>query len=220
MSAAPASDTPEATVGPWLPLALLESIRAHDRPRTVLEDEDLTASLPRRLGLTGVIEAQIQRYQEAARRGRKVAVGEVVDLVRLVLRRPDAEPILHDAGVRLAERQFERLPLPSATLIDVLPRAARNALLRRAGKRLLKRVAGPAQIEMDRWPEHARVTNSLLVEAESGRSACTLYAAAFERLIALYTDQRSSVSHTYCAAWSDDACEWSVEILPNDTGDS
>ena len=52
-----------------LPLAILESVRTHDRPAEVLEDEDLTISLPRRLGLTGVIETQIYRYQAAQKAG-------------------------------------------------------------------------------------------------------------------------------------------------------
>ena len=55
-----------------LPLALLQSTRSHDRPGEVLEDEDLSASLPRRLGLSGVIESQIQRYETAARSGKRV----------------------------------------------------------------------------------------------------------------------------------------------------
>jgi len=55
------TDRPAALVAPLLPLVLLESVRAHDRPREVLEDEDLAASLPRRLGLTGVVETQIPR---------------------------------------------------------------------------------------------------------------------------------------------------------------
>src|SRR5690606_24631288 len=65
-----------ATVTPALPLALLEAMRVHDRPREVLEDEDLTISLPRRLGLTGVIESQIHRYEEARRRKQAVPADE------------------------------------------------------------------------------------------------------------------------------------------------
>lgn len=214
MSAVPASGAAEATIEPWLPLALLESVRAHDRPREVLEDEDLAASLPRRLGLTGVIEAQIRRYREATRRGREVPVDEVVDLIRLVLRRPDADPILREAGIQLAERQFKRLPPPSASLIGVLPRAARKALLKRAGKRLLKRIAGPARIHLDDWPERARVTDSMLVGIEPGRSACTLYAAALEHLITLYLGQRAQATHIRCAEHAHDSCEWALEMLP------
>src|SRR5690606_9092655 len=56
-----------APVDPLLPLALLEAVRTRDKPREVLEDEDLAASLPRRLGLTSVVESQIRRYEEAVR---------------------------------------------------------------------------------------------------------------------------------------------------------
>ena len=95
---------PEATIAPALPLALLESIRAHDRPSEVLEDEDLTTSMPRRLGLTDVIDSQIRRYREDGRRG--VPLTEVADLFRLVLRRPDAEAIMRGAGANHRREQF------------------------------------------------------------------------------------------------------------------
>jgi hypothetical protein len=92
----------EGNVAPAFPLALLESVRSHDRPDEVLEAEDLTVSMSRRLGMTGIIGTQIHRYTEAQRAGRSVRVDEVMGLIRLVLRRPDAAPILHETGQRVA----------------------------------------------------------------------------------------------------------------------
>ena len=77
-------------VVPVLPLALLEAVRAHDRPDEVLEDENLAVSLPRRLGLSDVVLTQIQRYEADVQSGRRVPLPELIDLLRLVLRRPDA----------------------------------------------------------------------------------------------------------------------------------
>src|SRR5688500_18887567 len=91
----------EGSVAPAFPLALLESVRSHDRPEEVLEEEDLTVSMSRRLGMTGIIGTQIHRYTEAQRAGRSVQLNAVMGLIRLVLRRSDAEPILHDTGQRL-----------------------------------------------------------------------------------------------------------------------
>src|SRR5688500_20246318 len=85
-------------VAPAFPLALLESVRSHDHPGEILEDEDITLSLPRRFGLTDVVITQILRYEAAQRARRQVRLDDVVSLMRLVMRRPDAEPILAATG--------------------------------------------------------------------------------------------------------------------------
>ena len=48
--AAPPQRGRDATITPLFPLILLETLRDRDRPEEVLEDEDLTVRLPRRLG--------------------------------------------------------------------------------------------------------------------------------------------------------------------------
>ncbi|MGH7447075.1 MAG: hypothetical protein ACRELT_05925, partial [Longimicrobiales bacterium] len=101
----------DGSVSAAFPLALLESVRSHDRPGEVLEDEDLTISLPRRLGLTGVIETQIFRYEAAQKAGRDVPLHEVMSLIRLVMRRPDSEPILRETGQRMARWYFRHAPI-------------------------------------------------------------------------------------------------------------
>ncbi|MGZ7236654.1 hypothetical protein ACXWOK_10690, partial [Streptococcus pyogenes] len=55
-------DTPSVT--PLFPLILLETLRDMDRPEELLEGEDLTASMPRRLGLSDVVYLQIHRFRE------------------------------------------------------------------------------------------------------------------------------------------------------------
>ncbi|HEX7051870.1 MAG TPA: hypothetical protein VF188_16810 [Longimicrobiales bacterium] len=197
---------PRVMMAPWLPLALLESIRMHDRPREVLEDEDLAASLPRRLGLTGVIETRIHRYEEEARRGRDVPVEEVLDLLRLVMRRPDAEPILRDAGAQVARRHFGgSTPRRSFRL---LPRAARTAAVRRSVRAMLRRVVGPGRLEVTGWPLRARITDALTARADPGGTACVLYSAALEELVHLHTGSRPQVGHNRCAVHGEPCCEW------------
>src|SRR5690606_5287339 len=132
----------EATVAPILPLLLLESIRAHDRPREVLQNEDLASSLPRRLGLTGVVESRIRRYEEEQRRGRGVPLDDVLDLIRLVLRRPDAELILRQTGEELARRHFKRISAATVSALGCLPGTAGAAALRRAVRSMLRRATG------------------------------------------------------------------------------
>ncbi|MEX0907356.1 MAG: hypothetical protein WD054_03415, partial [Gemmatimonadota bacterium] len=100
----------EGEVAAAYPIALLESVRSHDRPGEVLEDEQFAESLPRRLGLTGIVETQIRRYEDARRAGRQVQLDEVAGLIRLVLRRPDADAILREAGQRAARWHCRNSP--------------------------------------------------------------------------------------------------------------
>lgn len=195
-------------VAPMLPLALLESIRAHDLPREVLEDEDLAASLPRRLGLTGVVDAQIRRYEEADRKGQRVSIDEVRDLLRLVLRRPDAAPILRDAGIRLAQRHKRGLATTVIGAFGVLP-GATAAACRRSARSLLRRIGGGATIEVSDWPLQIRLRGGVVAGLENAGTACTLYAAALEELLANYLRDRPVLEHLRCQAYGEDRCEWS-----------
>src|SRR5687767_11108495 len=134
------STTASGTVYPILPLSLLEAVRAHDRPAEILEDEDLTVSLPRRLGLTGVVDTQIRQFEQAERSGRSVHLGEVQNLIRLVLKRPDAEAILRDTGHRVALHHFRRVPDGYVKVLRKLPRGLLTGAYRRSARRMLKRV--------------------------------------------------------------------------------
>src|SRR5688572_13059487 len=79
-------------------LALLEGLRDLDRPVEVLDDEDVTLTMPRRFGLSGVVDAQIRRYEREARHGRRVPAAEVEDLMRLATRRGDSEELFTRVG--------------------------------------------------------------------------------------------------------------------------
>jgi len=128
-------DAPRGAVWAFLPLSLLQAVRAHDRPGEILEDEDLTASLPRRLGLSDVIDREIRNYERAAKRGRRVDSNDVTNLMRLVLRRPDAEAILRDTGRRVAAEYIRRVPGAWLRVARALPTRASLALARRGSRR-------------------------------------------------------------------------------------
>jgi hypothetical protein len=97
--------TPSVT--PLFPLLLLETLRDMDRPDEVLEGEDLSASMPRRLGLSDVVYVQIHRFREEVRRKRLQTAATVEDLIRLVIKRHDADEIFEEAGRRVARRIWE-----------------------------------------------------------------------------------------------------------------
>ncbi len=200
----------EAEVAAFLPLALLHSVRSHDRPEEVLEDENLTASLPRRLGLSDVIHTQIRRYEEAHRKGRPIPARELVDLIRLVIRRPDAEEILDEAGRGVVTLYMQGLGDRRARVARIMPRAISRAGFLRRARILGRRIAAGAQSQVAKSPPRALLTNSITAEVDPGGVACSLYTSAFQALATRYLRNQPRVEHTRCEARRDEVCEWTV----------
>lgn len=215
-----ASDQPVPMVVPLLPLAILEALRAQDRPEEILQDEDPTTSMPRRFGLTDVVTIQIERYREAVRKGRPVPADDVGDLFRLVLRRPDAREILHAAGRRAAQHFFDRRPGLATSMLGVLPRSAAAAAARRGTKKLLRRLHFPGTVEIIPVPWGARLFEPLTAGLDTTGTPCTFYSAAIEESFFLYTRERPQVSHSNCATFGNDYCEWVLAELDPDTPSS
>lgn len=198
----------EGQVSAAFPLALLESIRAHDRPGEVLEDEDLTISLPRRLGLTGVIETQIFRYEAAQKAGREVPVDEVMSLIRLVMRRPDSEPILREAGQRLARWHFRRAPETWTRILHRAPARLGLFSARRAAARALRslQIGDVGAVK----PFLIRVSGCATAQLDETGVGCTLPTGVIEEQLLLSTGKPGRVRHTCCLARGDDRCEWEL----------
>jgi hypothetical protein len=190
-----------------LPLALLEAVREHDRPLELLENEDLTVSLPRRLGLTGVVSSQIHRYEQAAGSGGRVPAIDVASLMQLVLRRPDAESIVLETGRRITRH---RLGADVPASARVLRRWDRLVFipLRRAARRLLRGLVGDVKTTVTR-PLTVRMGRAPLGNA--GIYSCGVYTGALDELVRLYSSQRHTVKHVQCTARGDALCEWTVE---------
>lgn len=193
-----------------LPLAILESVRDHDRPEEVLEDEDLAVSLPRRLGLTGVVESQIYRYRIARRRRETIPFDDVADLLRLVLRRPDSEPILREAGHEVA-RQHGRKPISRvAALGRFLPHALSSRIARGHVRRLMRRIGGGVPFQVTRNPFRVEAARPVTARADRLGVACVLYAAAIEEAVQQSMGRHAAVEHTACLARGDERCVWEV----------
>jgi predicted hydrocarbon binding protein len=195
---------------PDLPLAILESVRQHDRPAEVLEDEDLAASLPRRLGLTGVVESQIHRYHIARKRRERVSTDDVVSLLRLVLRRPDAEAILQEAGRDVARHQGRGALYRLAGIARLLPYAISSRMAKRTISRLMGQIGGGAPVRVTRNPLRVRVEHPVTARESLGL-ACILYSAAIEEAAQHAMGRRPSVVHVGCEGRGDEACVWEVE---------
>lgn len=191
------------------PLALLESVRSHDRPGEVLEDEDLTISLPRRLGLTGVIETQIFRYQAAQKEGRSVRLDEVMGLIRLVMRRPDSEPILRETGQRMARWYFRSAPAAWVKLLHRAPTRLGLAAARRRVISALRNLRAGERIDGGK-PFAIRVWQSTTARLEENGTACIMLTGLIEEQVLLATGKPRRVRHNACLARGDAQCEWEL----------
>lgn len=204
-------DAPSVT--PLLPLLLLETLRDMDRPEEVLEDEDISVSMPRRLGLSEVVRLQIQRFEEEVRTRRPQVPSQIEDLFRLVIRRPDCEEIFREAGRRVAERYWSQRSNGMRRLIRFLPRPLALVAAQRAGRRMFKELVGRSRFRITRRPAGLHIDSSLTARADPGGAACAFYSGVFAALLKLYTGRRYRVLHIACGArTAGGPCEWSVEL--------
>ena len=202
----------EGQVDSGLAVALLEATRSHDRPSEVLEDEDLSVSLPRRLGLSGVIDTQINRYEQAAKAGRRMPLEEFISLLKLVLRRPDAEPILRETGARVAQRHFERATGLGIGIVRKMPRAIGFVVLARAERKMLRKITGTDRVDVKGKPLVARLHQSPTAMLEPAGVSCAIYGSAFERLASLYTNKKAKAAHSRCMVNGGGICQWTLDV--------
>jgi predicted hydrocarbon binding protein len=200
----------EGSVAPAFPLALLESVKAHDLPDEILEDEDLSVSLPRRLGLTGVVETQIMRYEAAQRSRGVVRLDEVMGLFRLVLRRPDAAPILRDTGHRIARWQSRNAPKLWLRLLHRAPHRLGMRAARRNAARTLRELRLGSTVQATK-PFTIRLRGSATAAIEGEAPACSFVSAMLEEQVRFFTGLSRTVSHATCEARGGGACEWTLE---------
>jgi len=196
------------SVNPVFPLLLLETMRDMDRPDEVLEGEDLSASMPRRLGLSDVVYLQIHKFREETRKKRPQTPAIVADLIRLVIRRPDADEIFEQAGRRVARHAWEQKAATSRRALRLMPSGMRLRAAARNARRLLGELAGNAQLEVVVRPFQARLRGSLTAQADPGGPACTFYTGLLAELMTEYTGRRHTAQHPRCEARGGPCCEW------------
>ena len=183
-------------------LAILEVLQASDRPFEVFEEEDTSITMPRRLGLSDVVERRIRDYQVEAKRGSKISDEEFRDLVRLVVRRPDARAVFLECGARLAGKP----PRQS----KMLPRKLGLALAkRRIGKTLRtlfgRRVGGFAD---GGFVLEGRAL--LFIQSDSGGDACSIVSGLCSATLGAIQDS-PTIAHIACEARGDAYCRWGIQ---------
>jgi hypothetical protein len=188
-------------------LRLLEVIKDQDLPGEILEDEDPTRTMPRRFGLSDVVDRQIRTYRADARKGVRLTDAEVGDLFRFVIRRPDGDQIFEQVGRLLAApdrpRRWGRL----------LPRRAQFALARSATGRSLKKLFGRAIGGFARGPFAIEGRALFFIQHDPGGDACHLLSGFSREMLEQALGGTLRVTHTLCQSRGDALCRWEAEIV-------
>jgi len=202
-----ASQAAPRRVLPVVALRLLEVIREQDHPGEVLEEEDPTVTMPRRLGLSGVVERQIRTYESDVKRGARLTDEEIQDLFRLVIRRPDSEEIFDRTGEILGWREG------GGGWAHRMPRRLTYALARRRVKKRLKRFFGRRLGGFGRGPFTIEGRGLPFIEADPGGEACHFLTGFARTVLGQIARRPVRLEHSRCQSRGDDMCRWEGEIL-------
>ena len=186
-------------------------MRDMDLPMEILEDEDPTQTIPRRFGLSDVVERQIRTYREDVKRRVRLTDDEIRGLFRFVIRRPDGPEVFRTVGRLLVEG--ERTP----RWVRGLPRGLRYRATRRHASKLLKRLFGRSIGGFGRGPFVIEGRSLLFLEADPGGDACHLLSGFSEELISRTLGGAARVEHTLCQGYGDDLCRWEADLVQGDT---
>jgi len=184
-------------------LTILEVLQASDRPLEVFEEENTAITMPRRLGLSNVVERRIRTYQEDTKKGNKISDEEFRDLVRLVVKRPDARAIFLECGARLAGKLPRRSRLVPRRLAMTL---AKRRIRKRLRALFGRRVGGFAD---DGFVLEGR--SLLFIQSDSGGDACSLVSGLCSATLSRSIQDPPTISHIACEAREDAYCRWGPE---------
>lgn len=198
-----APDIDRPRVASAVALTLLEVIREQDRPTEILESEDPSVTMPRKLGLSDVVERQIRQYREESRKGARITDAEFRDLVRLVIRRPDSPEVFFQTGELLGELRVRRPRrfLPHGFLYVLARRRVKNKLKTLFGRRIGGFAAGAFTLEGRTLP---------FIQNDPGGDACELVTGLCQTMLARSLRGKVVVTHSACESRKDALCRWSV----------
>jgi hypothetical protein len=170
-------------------------------------DELAEEIVVRRLGLSPTVAAQIQRYRQTAERGGTVELDEVLSVLRLVGRRPDAPLVFADAGRRAARYAARARGRSSRTLARMSPKGmARRITLRNVAK--LVRTIFEGELGSRPPVVELKMASPLSIVALPGGEACLFYGAAYLELLRGLTGFEGALLHQSCRSRGDSVCLW------------
>lgn len=198
---------PKPTVSAIIPLSLLEALRNLDTPVEDGMEELAEEIVVRRLGLSPTVAAQIQRYRQTADRRGSVDTDEVLSVLRLVGRRPDAALVFADAGRRAARYAARAHGRSSRTLAKMSPTRVAQRLALRSVARLARTVFDGDVNEVDGAVEVRMIAPLSMVAAPSGE-ACLFYGSAYMELLRGLSGFEGALLHVDCLSRGGTACLW------------
>ena len=188
-------------------LRLLEVMRDHDAPLEILEEEDPTRTIPRRFGLSDVVDRQIRTFKNDVRKGARLTDGEIRDLLRFVIRRPDGADVFQEVGRLLAGAD------PLGRWVRVFPNAFRYRMARSSARRRLRRLFGrpiggfgPSQFVIEG-------RSLMFIECDPGGDACHILSGFCKEVLEQAFGGTAEVRHALCQARGDDLCRWEGSLL-------
>ena len=186
-------------------LSLLEVIRALDLPSEVLASEDPTQTMPRRFGLSDVVDQQIRLFREQVRRRERITDRQARDLFHLVIRRPDSEEVFLNAGELLVGnakllRGFQRF----------YPEKARYSLARRQTRKRIRSLFGRSIGGFSHGAFTLEARGHFLLELDPGGDACALVTGLAQSILERCLRRPIKVRHTACEALKQELCRWVV----------
>ncbi|HEV8177616.1 MAG TPA: hypothetical protein VGP44_08015 [Gemmatimonadales bacterium] len=202
---------PKPTIAALIPLSLLEALRNLDTPVEDGMDELAEEIVVRRLGLSPTVAAQIQRYRQTAEKGGTVELDEVLSVLRLVGRRPDAPLVFADAGRRAARYAARTRGRSSRTLARMAPGGmARRITLGNVAR--LVRTIFEGELSSRQPLVELKMASPLSIVALPGGEACLFYGAAYLELLRGLTGFEGALLHQSCRSRGDEACVWRTAI--------
>jgi hypothetical protein len=176
-----------------------------DRPGEILDDEDVTLTMPRRFGLSGVVDAQIRRYEREARHGRRIPSAEVDDLMRLATRRDDAAELFMRVGRSLTAADGApswRRVFPERVVLPWARQRVRRRLKSLFGERIVSAARGRFALE---------ASSDVFLDADPTGAACALVTGLSQAVLDAYAPGAGNVVHLTCRGSGEPRCVWALQ---------
>ena len=189
-------------------LRLLEVVRDRDLPTELLEEEDPARTIPRRLGLSDVVDRQIRTYGDDVQKGVHLTDQGITDLFTLVNRRSDSDEVFFNTGRELVEVHF---PFRWGR---VFPESIQYMFARTYLSWHLKHLFGRRILSFAEGPLNVEVQGLFFEGGDPEGSTCYLISGICQRILEQIGHRSAEVGHTLCQARGDDRCRWDGSIIP------
>ena len=189
-------------------LRLLEVVRDRDLPTELLEEEDPAQTIPRRLGLSDVVDRQIRTYGDDVQKGVRLTDQGITDLFTLVNRRSDSDEVFFNTGRELVEVHF---PFRWGR---VFPESIQYMFARTYLSWHLKHLFGRHVLTFAEGPLNVEVQGLFFEGGDPEGSTCYLISGICQRILEQIGHRSAEVGHTLCQARGDDRCRWDGSIIP------